>query len=73
MAHMVTALSAGKFFGQTGIEDDLVDRLHYIFTSAILVVFAIGVSWKQFGGKPIECSIPEQVPGIGAEEVSQSV
>jgi hypothetical protein len=52
-------------------DDDSVDRAHYFVTSNILIALAILVSWKQFGGKPIECLTPPKFPGAW-EDVSAS-
>lgn len=56
---MLFAFLSGFKFLATQVEGDLSDRLHYYMTSNLLIALAILVSWKQFGGRPIECMIPE--------------
>ncbi|CAJ0589379.1 unnamed protein product [Cylicocyclus nassatus] len=44
-------------------DDDWSDRLHYLVTPNILLAFSVLISWKQFGGRPIECMFPNKFPG----------
>ncbi|CAF0970334.1 unnamed protein product [Brachionus calyciflorus] len=44
--------------------DDLfVDRLNHRYTVAIIVVFALVVTWGQYGGSPINCWVPGHFTG----------
>ncbi|CAD5119303.1 DgyrCDS7931 [Dimorphilus gyrociliatus] len=52
-------------------DDTSADRLSHRFTSAILVVFAVVVSAKQFVGEPINCWVPAHFSG-GWEEYTNS-
>uniref|UniRef100_F1L2G4 Innexin n=1 Tax=Ascaris suum TaxID=6253 RepID=F1L2G4_ASCSU len=59
---LTTVLSMLRYVGE--IDDrDFVDRLHSYFTTNILIAFAILVSFKQFGGKPVECLVPDMFSG----------
>ncbi len=47
--------------------DDFVDRLHYVFASNALIGAAVLISWKQFGGDPVECILPARFPDTWSE------
>ncbi|KAI0979669.1 hypothetical protein GJ496_011242 [Pomphorhynchus laevis] len=55
----ITRLPA-LIFGVERHDDDFTDRLSYKYTVAILVVFAIIVTNRQFGTKQIQCWVPAQ-------------
>uniref|UniRef100_A0A914X5X4 Innexin n=1 Tax=Plectus sambesii TaxID=2011161 RepID=A0A914X5X4_9BILA len=57
-----TALGYLKSWGKR-FDDDGIDRLHSFVTSNVLIGLAVLVSWKTFGGKPLECMFPVKFPG----------
>jgi len=44
------------------LDDDLVDRLNRQFTPALLTIFAVLVSARQFFGETMHCWCPEVRP-----------
>jgi len=63
---LTTVLSMMRYVSE--IEDrDFVDRLHGYFTANLLIGLSVLVSFKQFGGKPIECLTPDIFPGAWEE------
>ncbi|VDL80694.1 unnamed protein product [Nippostrongylus brasiliensis] len=47
-------------FLQPQADDDIFDRLHYYYTTTFLLLTAVLVSLKMFGGRPIECWLPAE-------------
>lgn len=45
------------------LDDDVADRMNYLYTPNILLAFSVLISFKQFGGRPLECLMPAKLPG----------
>lgn len=58
MSFLATVFSGLKYLSHR-IDDDLSDRLQYHITANLLLALAMLVSFKQFGGKPVECMVPD--------------
>uniref|UniRef100_A0AC35G561 Innexin n=1 Tax=Panagrolaimus sp. PS1159 TaxID=55785 RepID=A0AC35G561_9BILA len=65
---LTTALSMLHYVA--GSEDrNFVDRLHATFTTNLLIGLSVLVSFKQFGGKPLECLVPDLFSGAWEQHV----
>lgn len=59
---LTTVLSMIRYV--SGVEDcDFIDRLHCFFTTNLLIGLSVLISFKQFGGSPIECLTPDTFSG----------
>ncbi|KAF8385650.1 hypothetical protein PRIPAC_74792 [Pristionchus pacificus] len=62
MVMIETFLGMAKYLSPRN-DDDWSDRMHYLYTPNILLAFSVLISWKQFGGRPMECMFPNKFPG----------
>ena len=62
MVMIETFLGMAKYLSPRE-DDDWSDRLNYLITPNLLLAFSVLISFKQFGGRPIECMFPNKFPG----------
>uniref|UniRef100_A0A914DNE0 Innexin n=1 Tax=Acrobeloides nanus TaxID=290746 RepID=A0A914DNE0_9BILA len=60
---MIEALVGMARYLTSRPDDDVVDRLNYLYTPNILLALSVLISFKQFGGRPLECMFPNKFPG----------
>ncbi len=53
------ALGSADVLGSTSKYDDRLDKLHYYLTPTFLIAASLIASFKQFGGTPMECMVPD--------------
>lgn len=44
--------------------DDVIDKIHYFFTSSVLIIFATIIGTKQTFGTPMQCIVSASFPGM---------
>ncbi|KAL3112961.1 hypothetical protein niasHT_013426 [Heterodera trifolii] len=73
MTRMVFSEVVGTMsFLRPQCDDDSVDRLHYYYTTTFLLIFAVLISLKMFGGSPIECWLPSEFKPSWQDYTDQS-
>uniref|UniRef100_A0AC35UB99 Innexin n=1 Tax=Rhabditophanes sp. KR3021 TaxID=114890 RepID=A0AC35UB99_9BILA len=56
-------------FLQPQADDDIADRLHYYYTSTFLLLTAVLISLKMYGGRPMECLVSAEFKNSWEEYV----
>ena len=59
-ASFFSGLSKFKLDGKARPDDDFADRFSHTFTTALLVIFTLVISARQYIGKPIACWVPTE-------------
>ncbi len=57
---MLSEIFGTLSFFQPSFDDDFIDRLNYYYTTSFVIGAAIIISFKTFGGRPLECWLPAQ-------------
>uniref|UniRef100_A0A1I7SDL3 Innexin n=1 Tax=Bursaphelenchus xylophilus TaxID=6326 RepID=A0A1I7SDL3_BURXY len=65
-------VNSGRIFADPPNFADFIDSANSIVTSNFLIVLAVISSYKQFGGHPIECLIPDNLPFIGVDKYAEN-
>uniref|UniRef100_A0A1I7RRV2 Innexin n=1 Tax=Bursaphelenchus xylophilus TaxID=6326 RepID=A0A1I7RRV2_BURXY len=60
---MIEALISMARYLSAREDDDFADRMNYLYTPNMLLAFSVLISFKQFGGRPLECIFPSKFSG----------
>ncbi len=67
MDKILSVLGASTPGAKFSNDDDSTDKLSHKYTTALMVVFAVIVSTKQYVGNPIDCWVPAHFSGSWEE------